>query len=115
MITEAERRYPVRIRVAVPEGGLGERLSELSAWLDENCGADGWALTPSGLRGVVNDAFAVYFAIPRSRAPLSRDGAPGRSRRVSTAPFGFGRMDQADEYLQPHTDHHPSGAEGPRS
>jgi hypothetical protein len=25
MITEAERRFPVRIKVAVPEGGLGER------------------------------------------------------------------------------------------
>ena len=33
-----------------------------SAWLDENCGADGWAITPSGTRGVLNDAFSVYFA-----------------------------------------------------
>jgi hypothetical protein len=40
MITEAERRFPV---------------------LDENCGADGWAMTPSGLRGVINDAVAIYF------------------------------------------------------
>ena len=27
-----------------------------------NCGADGWAITPSGSRGIVNDALAVYFA-----------------------------------------------------
>ena len=33
----------------------------MHAWLDENCGADGWAMTPAGLRGVVNDAVAVYF------------------------------------------------------
>src|SRR4051812_20841759 len=64
MITEAERRFPVRIRVEVPEGGFGRRLTELNDWLDQNCGADGWAITPSGLRGVVNDAVAVYFADP---------------------------------------------------
>jgi hypothetical protein len=34
----------------------------MNAWLDESCGADGWAMTPSGLRGVVNDAVAVYFS-----------------------------------------------------
>ena len=32
------------------------------AWLDENCGADGWAMTPSGMRGVLNDALYIYFA-----------------------------------------------------
>ncbi len=61
MIGEAERRFPVRIRIAVPPMGLGTRLDEIKAWLDDNCGADGWAITPSGLRGVVNDAVAVYF------------------------------------------------------
>jgi hypothetical protein len=30
--------------------------------MDENCGADGWALTPSGMRGVLNDAVSLYFA-----------------------------------------------------
>jgi hypothetical protein len=34
----------------------------MTAWLDENCGADGWALTPSGVRGVLNDAISIYFA-----------------------------------------------------
>ncbi len=33
----------------------------MHAWLDQNCGADGWAMTPAGLRGVVNDAVAIYF------------------------------------------------------
>ena len=61
MISEAEKRFPVRVRIAVPEGGLGQRLDRMHAWLDENCGADGWMMTPSGLRGVVNDAVAVYF------------------------------------------------------
>jgi hypothetical protein len=61
MIIEAERRFPCRIKLAVPIGGFGERLAAIHAWLDENCGADGWAMTPAGLRGVVNDAVAVYF------------------------------------------------------
>ena len=62
MITEAERRFPVRVRLAIPTGGLGERLNQMHAWLDQNAGADGWAMTPSGIRTVINDAVAVYFA-----------------------------------------------------
>ena len=33
----------------------------MTAWLHENCGADGWAMTPSGARGVLNDALSIYF------------------------------------------------------
>jgi hypothetical protein len=33
-------------------------------WLGENCGADGWAMAPSGTRSVLNDAVAIYFADP---------------------------------------------------
>jgi hypothetical protein len=28
----------------------------------ENCGADSWAVRPSGTRGVLNDAISIYFA-----------------------------------------------------
>ena len=31
-------------------------------WLDQNAGADCWAMTPSGIRGVINDALAIHFA-----------------------------------------------------
>ena len=61
MITEAERRFPARIRIAVPPEGLGRQLDLMAAWLDANCGAGNWAMTPSGLRGVVKDALAIYF------------------------------------------------------
>ena len=57
MISEAERLLPARIRIAVPPGGLGRQLDAMSAWLDANCGAGNWAMTPAGLRGVVNDAW----------------------------------------------------------
>ena len=58
---EAEHRFPVRIRIGIPPEGLGNRLDQMNAWLDANCGADGWTSTPSSTRGVVNDALAVYF------------------------------------------------------
>jgi hypothetical protein len=64
MIAEAERRFPARIRIAVPPQGLGQQLDQMTAWLDANCGAGNWAMTPAGRRGAVNDAFAIYFLDP---------------------------------------------------
>ena len=61
IITSAERRFPVRIRIAVPPSGLGQRYAQITIWLDENCGARGWAMTPSGTRGPLNDALSIYF------------------------------------------------------
>jgi len=61
MINTAERSYPVRVRIEVPAEGLGRRLTEMTGWLDENCGVDGWAMTPSGMRGVRNDALSIHF------------------------------------------------------
>jgi hypothetical protein len=34
MIAGAERRFPVRIRLAIPIGGLGVRLNQMQTWLD---------------------------------------------------------------------------------
>jgi len=61
MIGDAERRFPVRIRIGAHPDGLGFRLDRIKGWLDENCGAEGWAMTPSGTRGVLNDALSIYF------------------------------------------------------
>jgi hypothetical protein len=49
IITTAEQRFPVRIRHGVPPDGFGQRYTDMTARLDENCGADGWAMTPSGM------------------------------------------------------------------
>ena len=43
---------------------LARATRKMIAWLDENCGADGWAMTPSGTRGVLNDAVSIYFLDP---------------------------------------------------
>jgi hypothetical protein len=62
LIAVAERLFPVRIRIGIPPGGLGQQYSQITDWLDTNCGADSWALTPAGTRGVLNDAISLYFA-----------------------------------------------------
>src|SRR5215471_14465972 len=64
MIAEAERRFPIRVRIGVPPAGLGPRLDRIKAWLDENAGANGWAMTPSGTCGVLNDVLSIYFGDP---------------------------------------------------
>jgi hypothetical protein len=64
MIGEAERRFPARIRIAVPPEGLGRQVDGMMGWLDANCGAGNWTMAPAGLGGVVNDALAVYFLDP---------------------------------------------------
>ena len=60
LTAEAERDYPVRVRVSAGTG-FGQALNKIHAWLDENCGADSWKDAPSGMRGVGNDATAFYF------------------------------------------------------
>jgi hypothetical protein len=60
-LREAERQFPVRVRIAVPPEGLGRQLEIICAWLDDTCGAQGWASAPAGIAGVVNDALAFYF------------------------------------------------------
>jgi hypothetical protein len=87
MITEAERRFPCRIKVGVPIGGFGTQLAEMQAWLDENCGADGWAMTPAGLRGVVNDAVAIYFLDATSAASFVVRWCAGSKIEISNGAF----------------------------
>jgi len=60
-ISDTERRFPVLIRIGVTPRGLGDRLDQIQTWLDANCGADGWAMAPAGLRSPLNDAIAIYF------------------------------------------------------
>ena len=65
-------------------------------WLGQNCGADGWAMAPSGLRGVINDAVAIYFPdttlagafVARWRAGLKPDTIEGAFRFREDEPTG---------------------------
>ena len=58
---EADRRYPVCVRIAVPPEGLGGQLEIMHAWLDETCGTEGWATAPAGTTGILNDGLALDF------------------------------------------------------
>jgi hypothetical protein len=58
---DAEGRFTVRVRIAVPQGGFGRQFSDMHAWLDDACGKASWASAPAGLVGVANDAVAFYF------------------------------------------------------
>ncbi|MGH7061326.1 MAG: hypothetical protein ACREFH_13125 [Stellaceae bacterium] len=89
MIAEAERRYPVRIRLAVPPGGPGVQLDRIKGWLDQNCGADGWAMTPSGSRGVLNDALSIYFRDPALATAFVARWCIGYFTRSGVIPGGY--------------------------
>jgi hypothetical protein len=64
VVAEVERRFPIRIAIQVPPGGIGQRYVPITEWLDENCGVSGWSITPAGTRGVTSDAIAVYVNTP---------------------------------------------------
>jgi hypothetical protein len=102
---EVERRYPVRVRIAVPPEGLGHQLVLMHAWLDDTCSAAAWATAPDGTVGVVNDAIAFYFAdaafaqafVARfccgyrvetvaGAFAVSRDGPPQRAAAIHKTP-----------------------------
>ena len=53
-----------RVLIALPPDGLGAQAELMRAWLGRNCGSAGWASTPAGFGGIVNDAIAFYFADP---------------------------------------------------
>ena len=104
MIVEAERRFPCRIKLGVPIGGFGGHLTGMHAWLDENCGADGWAMTPAGLRGVVNDAVAIYFLDAVAAAAFVSRWCAGSNVEISEGAFRV-REDQPAPRIAagPHT------------
>jgi hypothetical protein len=50
LLSERLPRIGWRTRIVVPDRGIGDRLNQRQQWLDQNAGADGWAITPSGGR-----------------------------------------------------------------
>jgi len=97
MIASAGRRSPVRIRIGIPPNGLGLRHPRITAWLDENCGANGWARThPSRAR-----SFLAGVSGQRSRRPEACSRCATMSRRHGSAPGRIrhpeGRRDHAGE------------------
>jgi len=71
-VAASARRASRRVLLAVPPGGFGAQLGVMRAWLDANCGPDGWAWAPAGTGGVVNDALAFYFIEPQQAEAFIR-------------------------------------------
>ena len=63
-----ELRFPIRIRVTVPEDGFGPRYDAIQQWLEEHVGRGNYAWNADSRPGV--DASAVYFFDPAFVAPF---------------------------------------------
>ena len=87
MITLAERRFPVRITITVPPNGLGQRYTQITAWLDENWGSEGWAMTPSGRAACSTMPSRSISLMPPSPARSLPGGASGQRQRTSGGVF----------------------------
>ena len=48
--------------MTVPEQDSATRIVPQPSGALSDDGTDGWAVTPSGMRGVLNDAISIYFA-----------------------------------------------------
>lgn len=55
----AERKFPIRIRVKVPETGFGPKLADMHRWLNEECGSDGYVWASDSQPG--HDATAIFL------------------------------------------------------
>ena len=97
-ISDTERRFPVRIRVGVPPRGLGDRLDQIQTWLDANCGVDGWAMAPAGLRGPLNDAIAIYFNDATLAAAFVARWCAGYRVVTPTASSSYARVSRRRAY-----------------
>jgi len=57
-----DRRFPIRVRVRVPELGFGRKLNQIYAWLDDLAGKGCYAIHGDNLPGM--DAMAIYLEEP---------------------------------------------------
>jgi len=67
----------------VPPGGIGQRETAMTEWLDAHRGIDGRAIAPAEACGVVIDAIAVYVNTSRYAVGSSHDGWCRVIRRAS--------------------------------
>ena len=51
--------FPVRVKLAVPPGGLGPKLTAIGAWLQERAGKGNYAVHSAP--GLAGDTMAVHF------------------------------------------------------
>ena len=58
-----DQAFPVRVRIVIPDYGLGRALDKMYRWLTERVGREGYAVH-GGSRGPSGDRIAIYFRHP---------------------------------------------------
>jgi hypothetical protein len=66
----ADRYFPVRLRVAVPERGFGRRLDDMHTWLDESLGHGTYFVWSE--RGPPEAALFYFPDLPSAHAFIDR-------------------------------------------
>jgi hypothetical protein len=71
---EAERRYPHRVDVPVPPGGLGNRINLMNDWCRANFHADQWAHYGHSQKeaGQIAEDYARFYFLSKADADLFR-------------------------------------------
>jgi len=73
-----EATYPIRIKILVPPTGLGQLVSEINQWLNENVGKGKWGSAPATHLGgnavgyhfdAIDDAVRFVEAFPQLQLP----------------------------------------------
>ncbi|MGE4612655.1 MAG: hypothetical protein AAED33_14915 [Paracoccaceae bacterium] len=63
-----QRRFPVMVRVKVPDDGFGKQLNEIHDWLRGQVGNNGYAVHSDNQPG--NEAMAIYLNDPTLAAEV---------------------------------------------
>ena len=58
------RTFGIRVRIEVPDGGLGARSTELHQWMDERVGRHGYASHGGGRDGYGGQSIFLYSNDP---------------------------------------------------
>jgi hypothetical protein len=82
---------------------LGWRLDGIKAWLDENCGANGSAITPSGTRGLLNDALSIYLVDATLASAFVARWCAGYSIETAGGVFTSGVFRPASDHIETKT------------
>ena len=69
---EAERRFPVRIRVTVPPCGFGEQLSQFHSWLDAVAGRENYAVHAAHEPSLPDAVFFYFCDVAAAQAFVER-------------------------------------------
>jgi hypothetical protein len=69
-----ERRFPVRVRVAVPPQGFGNQLNAMHEWLNEHAGKGNYASHGSTQPGVPDASLWYFLDVGMAKAFVDRFG-----------------------------------------